>query len=221
VDAKKGLRSLAAIAFLALVGALGADAAPSHAASLGFFSTTAQVIPVTFLVLVLEARFFGAFEVQKPKDFKDGQRVFILLVTGGLTIFVMLGGEFAALHPLATGNPHDGDCKSVYSALALGFGAVVLLLFFRPRSLDSGAVQVRPATHEPSSNATTKGGGVTTSFIDETDRSIKERIQANSEENARLEEAGKARKNPDGGWVPADGPPAPVESPDASTPAVT
>lgn len=103
--------------------------APAHAKSLEFYSTSAQVIPVTLLVLVVEARFFGALEV----PVEDRTDVWTFRLITGVLLLVMVGGEFACLQALDANDPRGADARQVWMAHAVGFTAIVLSVFVRPR----------------------------------------------------------------------------------------
>lgn len=126
------LRVVSALAILTGASTLAHDLAPRHAASLNFFSTSAQVIPVTLLVLVLQARVFGAADVPWPKDTYGRMNSVLVLIIAVSVVALMLIAEFVALDTLANGNAKSGNCPRVYGGLAIGFAAVCLMLIYKP-----------------------------------------------------------------------------------------
>lgn len=105
--------------------------APKHSESMEFFSAAAQIIPVLLLVLVVEARLFGLAEIVRGLISKGEWGEALNEVTYPFfTVGAIINGEFAALHPLATGNLKDGDARTVYATLAVGLAAVCVAAFF-------------------------------------------------------------------------------------------
>jgi hypothetical protein len=97
-------------------------------AKIEFYSVAAQIIPVGLLVLAVEARLLRV--APAPAKSGSGRREFPTM-----QVFVMLalfGGEYSALHPLATGRPEDGGAGLVWGSLAVGAVAIALLALFGP-----------------------------------------------------------------------------------------
>jgi hypothetical protein len=125
---------------------LGFALAPDEA-SAEFYSAVAQVIPVLLLALAVQTRFFelpslqqllahvrvpqsqshdegvdralGVLE-QSARSVAAGQRL-LERILGAALLAMLVIAEFAALHPLTTGQPGDGNPEVVYIALATGF----------------------------------------------------------------------------------------------------
>jgi len=126
VGIPQSVRPFLLFAFLLGVFALSSLLAPRDA-TMEFFRTTAQVIPVLVLVLLLEMRLFdlralvGA-DIAKHQFMGAWASLYALMILGFL-----LAAEFVALHPLSTGKAADGSADFVYGALATGFVAVAIL----------------------------------------------------------------------------------------------
>ena len=142
--------SLGAIWLVGLVALVGGLLLAPPEASKEFFSAIAGVIPVLLLTLAVQARFFELptwshvkerFELtRKPKEtwglhylrvvvqtIEDARPRwrFVERILVGLALLVLLTvGEFAALHPLATGRATDGNPRLVYAAVAAGFAMI-------------------------------------------------------------------------------------------------
>jgi len=121
---------------LLAIGLLSSWLAPSHAESLDFFATSAQVVPVLLLVLVLEARLIRFSAVAATRDEiellgeRTAARLTILNTAAvALTLFSLLWAEYAAFAALIGGEAADGNVQAVVRGLGVGFGAVVLLAF--------------------------------------------------------------------------------------------
>jgi hypothetical protein len=120
--------------------------APRHAANLDFYSTSAAVIPVTLLVLVLQARVFGGLTLPvidldefEPRlvarwGWVVDLMVYLRVAYSVIVPVAMITAEFIALHALATGKPGLERCPFVYVGLAMGFATVFLMVFFQPAS---------------------------------------------------------------------------------------
>ena len=83
--------------------------------SLAFYETAAQVIPVLLLVMALEVR------LVPPRT--SG----VDLRTAMLVVYVLLGGEFAALQSVARGHGGQDQMTFTVAALTCGFVAVALI----------------------------------------------------------------------------------------------
>jgi hypothetical protein len=124
--------------------------APAEA-SKEFYSSVAGVIPVLLLTLAVQARFFQlqttefiaviaqtvslAADLDRDRDrdqrfkylenwvqtWRSWSRLFERTVVGVALLGLLLVAEFAALHPLGTGKPDDGNPQVIYVALASGF----------------------------------------------------------------------------------------------------
>jgi hypothetical protein len=97
--------------------------------NLAFYEAAAQIIPVLFVVLVLEARFFRPMtELFAGVSFRQWWRVLDrVAITMGLVIIT--AGEVAALHVLDTGRPSGLAHEVTSYALGIeGLGAVWLAL---------------------------------------------------------------------------------------------
>lgn len=100
-----------------------------HAATLDFYSTAAQIIPVLVLVLAIEARAFHL--VTMPGA---GPRMSVLL-----EFSVMALGEFYALQPLRTGDVQDGHANWVMAAIVAGVVGVATVALLGSFSETGGA----------------------------------------------------------------------------------
>jgi hypothetical protein len=126
-------------------------------ASKEFYSAAASAIPVLLLTLAIQARFFAlptsaeviaqfappelrenegarAYAARVLSDviqrFPAQQRFIERMAFGTALLGLLVVAEFAALHPLATGHPGDGNPELVYVALTTGFlmiGGLALL----------------------------------------------------------------------------------------------
>ena len=143
-----GLLLLAVVAGLAL----GVALAPNEASG-EFYSAAAGTIPVLLLTLGVQARFFEFSTIQAflagvkaqdvlPRESGESEvdyrlrvleavaphmRRIELAVVGPLVLALLIVGEFAALHPLASGRPADRNAQLVYQCLASGFMVIVVL----------------------------------------------------------------------------------------------
>jgi hypothetical protein len=118
------------------VWVLGVLLAPRQA-TLGFYSTSAQVIPVLLLVILLEARLFDMHVLLgewRAHQYLGLWAAFYAM----LVLIAMIAAEFVALHPLATGKAADGHADTVYGGLAVGFGAVVVIGLVRSPTARAG-----------------------------------------------------------------------------------
>jgi hypothetical protein len=97
--------------------------------NLAYYEAVVQIIPVLFVVLVLEARFFQPMSELFPDlSFRRWWRIFdrMAIILGIGTIAI---GETAALHVLDTGRPSDFAHKMTVWALVIeGIGAAWLAL---------------------------------------------------------------------------------------------
>lgn len=145
-----------AVALTAYV--IGWQVTPTEA-TLSFYESAAQIIPVLLLVLAIEAR---AFEMRRmptppalvPGTFLDffersvsdeGARFYSEFMSNvlGLPVLVaIVAGEFAALHPVMTGKATDGTPGPVLGAIAAGFAMIVLLALRAP--VQAAATRQRP-----------------------------------------------------------------------------
>lgn len=132
----------------AVLGVLLGFALAPDEASEEFYSAVAQIIPVLLLALAVQTRFFElptprelVAQVRVPRRASDeggvdaalelleesarsvaaGQRLLERTLIGVAILGVLVIAEFAALHPLTTGQPDDGNPEVVYIALATGF----------------------------------------------------------------------------------------------------
>ena len=136
-------------------------------ASKEFYSTVAEVIPVLLLTLAVQARIFqlptgrellAAVASTSSRDSQDllayteelAQSTRLLIertVLGVGLLGLLVAAEFAALHPLATGKPDDGNPEIIYVALATGFLMLAGLAML-------GRIDVRTPPPEPKPAAT-------------------------------------------------------------------
>lgn len=160
-----GGASLGPVWLVGLVALIvGLVLAPDEA-SKEFYSAVAGVIPVLLLTLAVQARFFELptwsevrerFELsRKPgehwllhylrvwADTFVGAKArwrFVERILFGLALLALLViGEFAALHPLAEGQPRAGNPQLVYAALTAGFAMVAALSLLG--GIEAGAVR--------------------------------------------------------------------------------
>jgi hypothetical protein len=100
---------------------------PSPVNELEFYSAAAQVIPLLFLVIVFEVRFWerDTHREQGPSWVRLAARVFDVLV-----LLVIVAGEWAALHVLDTGNAGEWSRRLVVGAL-LAEGIVIVWFTWR------------------------------------------------------------------------------------------
>jgi hypothetical protein len=124
------------LAVLLASGLLSSLFAPTHAKSLDFFATSAQVVPVLLLVLVFEARMvrFSGLSATDAEIGSLGARTAARLTLLNaaavfLVLFGLLWAEYAALGALVDGDAAGGNARAVYRGLGIGFAAVVLLAF--------------------------------------------------------------------------------------------
>jgi hypothetical protein len=125
-----GLRDLERLAFRVVrvvillgVGLFAYGAAPA-AASDEFYSTSAQVVPVFLLTLVLETR---TFRVDQPGTSP------LFGLDGWLSVLVFgvfMAAEFTSLSAVATAGHADGDPGLVYMAIAIGAFSVLAVAMF-------------------------------------------------------------------------------------------
>lgn len=105
------------------------------AASLQFYSTSAQVIPVLFLALAFETRAFGRLDQPPEKDvLLAGIRLY--------AFFLIVWGEAQALHVLSSGRASD----RAHSAVTAGLVTAGVLLALEPAVafLRAGVAQAPP-----------------------------------------------------------------------------
>ena len=134
---------------VAAAGGIAGGLALSPAeASMGFYSASAEIIPVLLLTLAVQARLFqlptmrrvfalwsGIASSTSRADVDDalthverfGEGIGSLrhflerTVLGVALLGLLVAAQFAALHPLGTGDAGDGNPEVVYIALATGF----------------------------------------------------------------------------------------------------
>lgn len=126
-----------------VIGFVGGLVLSPREASKEFYSAVAGIIPVLLLTLAVQARFFELPTVQQIRaqvsriaetevdtdDISEAieqltrptRRLAERIAFGVALLGVLVAAEFAALHPLATGEPKDGNPDVVYIALASGF----------------------------------------------------------------------------------------------------
>ena len=142
---------------------LGFALAPDEASE-EFYSAVAQIIPVLLLALAVQTRFFELPSLQQllahvrvpqresneegvdrvlgvleesARSVAAGQRL-LERILGAALLGMLVIAEFAALHPLTTGRPGDGNPEVVYVALATGFlmlGGLALVGAVEPETL--------------------------------------------------------------------------------------
>lgn len=140
--------SLGPPALAAVIGIAGGFALSPDEASMEFYTASAEIIPVLLLTLAVQARLFQLPTVRRVfalwsglassssrpdvgdalghiERFGEGVgslRRFLERTVLGLALLGMLvAAQFAALHPLGTGEAGDGNPEIVYIALATGF----------------------------------------------------------------------------------------------------
>jgi len=81
---------------------------------LDFYGAAAQVIPLLFLVIVFEVRFWerGSYRESSPSWVRVAARAIDILV-----LLLIVAGEWAALHVLDTGNAGEWSRRLVLVAL--------------------------------------------------------------------------------------------------------
>ena len=92
-----------------------------------FYSAAAQVIPLLFLVIVFEVRFWerGNYREEGRSWVRLAARVFDILV-----LLLIVAGEWAALHILDTGSAGEWSRRLVLGAL-LAEGSVIVWFTWR------------------------------------------------------------------------------------------
>jgi hypothetical protein len=132
---------------------IGYGSSPDEA-SIDFYSSAAQLVPLLLLTLVLNARMFELAPLvrafaREAREFRWGQLALVLALQAAdtdrerfvsdvwqrilITLFALalLGAaEFVALHPLATGFAQDGNPRVVYGVIAAAFVALAWLGLF-------------------------------------------------------------------------------------------
>jgi hypothetical protein len=134
--------------FAAAIGIVVGFALSPREASMEFYSQAAEIIPVLLLTLAVQARLFelptvrrvvclwsGLSTASSRGDVDDAlahverfgesvgslRRFLERTVLGFALLSLLVAAQFAALHPLGTGRPDDGNPEVVYIALATGF----------------------------------------------------------------------------------------------------
>jgi Na+-driven multidrug efflux pump len=102
-------------------------------ATTDFYSAAASLIPLMVITLAVDGRLFALPSVWRSHG--DVKIVGSCLVLGGAVIvraapLAILGiAELMALHPLATGDPKDGNPRFIYAAAVaafVGFGLLAI-----------------------------------------------------------------------------------------------
>ena len=140
--------SLGPPVFAAVIGIAGGFTLSPEEASMDFYSASAEIIPVLLLTLAVQARLFqlptarrvfalwsGLAASSSRADVDDAlahlerfgegvgslRHFFERTVLGLALLGLLVAAQFAALHPLGTGEAGDGNPEIVYIALATGF----------------------------------------------------------------------------------------------------
>ena len=118
--------------------------APPHA-SLAFYETCAQVLPVLLLVVALEARIVRPGDLRSVTQYARRQPLrealfkslppdlfarYARFVYGLLIVLALTGGELAAIHPVLHGKESMGNPHAVMGALVTGLCAILVVAFF-------------------------------------------------------------------------------------------
>lgn len=119
-------------AVLAFVG--GVVWAPAYAKSIGFYETTAQIVPVLFVVLAVE---LGAFRPGRQLTNEDRRAAMI-------TSAALILAGFECLQALAANSVKAGDFNLVVGALAASAAALFGLVVTEPASANQPAPDERP-----------------------------------------------------------------------------
>jgi hypothetical protein len=111
---------------------IGYTGSPAEA-TLSFYATAAQIIPVLLLVLAVEFQFFSYRAIPLPQELgtdRQATRLAIRLnrmIAALATLTALIIGELAALHPVAIGSALSGNPRVVYAAIGGALGAIVAL----------------------------------------------------------------------------------------------